>query len=40
MTFPDFQRQVEWCRSYFAKVSLKGYIQKIGILYFPGLLDV
>jgi len=26
MTFPDFQRQVEWCRSYFTKISLKAYI--------------
>ena len=25
MTFPDFRRQREWCRSYFAKMSLKAY---------------
>jgi len=25
MTFPDFQRLMEWCQSYFAKMSLKPY---------------
>jgi len=25
MTFPDFQRQVEWCQSYFTKLPLKAY---------------
>jgi len=38
MTFPEFQRQVEWWQSYFAKMSLKAYI--IGVLYYPGLPDV
>jgi len=33
MTFPDFQGQMEWCRSYFTKMSLKAYIYKIGVLY-------
>jgi len=23
MTFPDFQRQMEWCQRYFTKTSLK-----------------
>jgi len=23
MTFPDFQRQMEWCKRYFSKMSLK-----------------
>jgi len=23
MTFPDFQRQMEWCQRYFTKMSLK-----------------
>ena len=36
MTFPDFQRQMEWCQSYFTKMSLKAYIQKIWALYYPG----
>ena len=26
MAFPDFQRQVEWCQSYFRKMYLKAYI--------------
>jgi len=26
MTFPDFQGQIEWCQSYFAKISLKAFI--------------
>jgi len=26
MTFPDFQRQMEWCQSYFRKMSLKARI--------------
>ena len=25
MTFPDFQRQMEWCQSYFTKVTLKAH---------------
>ena len=36
MTFPDFQRQMELCQSYFTKMSLKAYIQKIWALYYPG----
>jgi len=40
MTFPDFQKQVGWCQSYFAKISLKPYIYKIGVLCYPGLPDV
>jgi len=27
---PAFQRQVEWCQSYFTKMSLKAYIKKYG----------
>jgi len=40
MTFPAFDRQVEWCQSYFTKMSLKAYIWKIGVLYYPWLPDV
>jgi len=40
MTFPDFQRQMEWCQSYFTKISLKAYIWTIGVLYYPGLPDM
>jgi len=25
MTFPDIQRQMEWCQRYFAKMSPKAY---------------
>ena len=27
MTFPDFQRLIEWCQSYFNKMSLKAYME-------------
>jgi len=44
MNFPDFQRQVEWCQSYFAKMSLKAYTMenwgRPSIGYYPGLPDV
>jgi len=30
MTFPDFQRLMEWCQSYFAKMSLKAYMGVYG----------
>jgi len=40
MTFPNYQRQIEWCQSYFTKLSLEACIQKIGVLYNPGLPGV
>jgi len=40
LTFPEFQRQIEWCQNYFTKMSLKAYIPKIGVLYYPGFPDV
>jgi len=40
MTFPDFQRQIEWCQSYITNISLKAYKSKIGIIYYSGLPDV
>jgi len=40
MTFPDFQRQMAWCQSYFTEMFLKTYIYKIGILILPWLRDV
>jgi len=39
MTLPDFQRKVEWWQSYFTKMSLKAYVQKIGALCYSGLPD-
>jgi len=30
MTFPDFQRLMEWCQSYFANMSLKAYMVVYG----------
>jgi len=30
MTFPDFQKLMEWCQSYFAKISLKAYMGVYG----------
>jgi len=30
MTFPDFQRLMEWCQSYFANMSLKAPIGVYG----------
>jgi len=30
MTFPDFLKYMEWRQSYFTKMSLKAYKQKIG----------
>ena len=40
MTFPNFQRRMEWCQNYFAKMSLKAYIGGIGVLYHPWLPDM
>jgi len=40
MTFPDFQRQMEWCQSYFTKMSLKAHIQDVWVQCYPWLLDV
>ena len=40
MNFPDFQRQMEWCQSYFTNMSLKAYILKIWVRYYPRLRDV
>jgi len=37
MTFPDFQRLMEWCQNYFAKMSLKACI---GVPYHPCLPDM
>ena len=37
MTFPDFQRLMEWCWNYFAKLSLKAYI---GVPCHPLLPDM
>jgi len=34
MTFPYFQRQVEWCQSYFIKMSLKAYIVYRKLCYY------
>jgi len=38
MTFPDFQRQMEWCQSYFTTMSLKAYAKDIWVLYYYGYL--
>jgi len=38
MNFPDLKRQMEWCQSYFTKISLKSCKQKIGALYYLGYL--
>jgi len=32
MTLPDFQKQVEWCQSYFAKMSLEAYTENWGTI--------
>jgi len=40
MTFPDFQRQMDWYQSSFPNMSLTAYKQKIGALYYLGLSDV
>jgi len=40
MTFPDFQKQMEWCQSYFTNMSLNAYQQKFVRLYHPGFPDV
>jgi len=40
MTFPDFQRLIEWCQNYFAKITLKVYKGGKGITYHPLLPDM
>jgi len=40
MTFPGFQRLVEWCQNYFAKMTLKAYIGGIRVPYHPWLPDM
>jgi len=34
MTLPNFQRQMEWCQSYFTKMSMKAY-RKYGYYTLP-----
>jgi len=38
MTFPDFQRQTEWCQSYFTKISWKHIYRKYGYYTTHGYL--
>jgi len=40
MAFPDAQREMKWCQSYFTKMTLKAYIFEIWVLYFQWLPDV
>jgi len=40
MTFPDFQRLMEWCQIFFAKMRLKAYIGGRGVPYHPLLPDM
>jgi len=35
MTFPGFQRLMEWCQSYFTKMSLKACRRGTGVLQYP-----
>jgi len=37
MTFPDFQRLMEWYQSFFTKMSLKACRGDIGVLHHPWL---
>jgi len=40
MKFLYFQRLLEWCQNYFEKMSLKAYIEGIGLPYHPWLPDM
>jgi len=40
MTFPDFQRLMVWCQSYFTKMSLKACRGGTGVLQNPWFPDL